>query len=99
MKMNRLLSGCVESLRIAEAHAAAAEYEIEMQKKFENLKEDLMYEKWLEISRRSFLRASENAAMWRQRAEIEWLEAKRLGYNGPFDRMAIKYSPPLTPKR
>lgn len=74
MKMNRL-SGYIESLRIAEAHAAAAEYEIEMQKEFKDLKEDLMYSKWLKVSRRSYLRASELAAMWRQRAEIEWLEA------------------------
>ena len=91
----RLLSGCVESLRISEYWAATAAREIEMQKEFENLKEDEMYLKWLEISHASFLRAAELAAMWRQRAECEWLEAKRLGYNGPFDRLYIKYSPPL----
>ena len=99
MKMNRLLSGCVESLRISEYWAATAAREIEMQKKFKSLKEDEMYEKWLEISRRSFLRASENALLWRQRAEIEYLEARRMGYSEPFDRLVIKYSPPLTPKK
>ena len=93
MTIVKLLSGCVESLRISEYWAATAAREIEMQKKFENLKEDLMYEKWLEISRRSFLRASENALLWKQRAEIEWLEAKKMGYNGPFDRLSMRPSP------
>lgn len=91
----KLLSGCVESLRISEAHAATAAQEIKLQKEFEDLKHQQMYIKWLKISHSSFLRASENAAMWKQRATIEWLEAKKMGYDGPFDRMAIKYSPPL----
>ena len=99
MKMNRLLSKCVESLRISEEWAAEAAEEVRKQKEFEVLNSDKMYSTWLSVSHIAFLRASENALQWRQRAEIQWLEAKRLGYDGPFDRMAIKYSPPLTPKR
>ena len=90
----KLLSGCVESLRISEYWAATAAREIEMQKEFMDC-DHQMYKKWYAVSHASFLRAAELAAMWRQRAECEWLEAKRLGYNGPFDRLYIKYSPPL----
>ena len=89
----KLLSGCVESLRISEYWAATAAREIEKQKEFSSLKEDLMYEKWLEISHSSFLRASENALLWRQRAEIEFLEARKMGYDGPFDRLSMRPSP------
>ena len=98
MTMKRLLSGCVESLRISEEWAAVAAHELKLQKKFEG-SGDVMYPKWYALSRRSFLLRSELAAMWRQRAEIEWLEAVKLGYDGPFDRLYIKYSPPLTPKK
>ena len=89
----KLLSGCVESLRISEYWAATAAREIEKQKEFSSLKEDLMYEKWLEISRSAFLRASEKALQWRQRAEIEFLEARKMGYDGPFDRLSMRPSP------
>ena len=87
--MTNLLSGCVESLRISEVWAAEAAQELKLPT-FECLKNDEMYIKWLAVSRSAFLRASEKALQWRQRAEIEFLEARKMGYNGPFDRMAIQ---------
>jgi len=87
----KLLSGCVESLRISEVWAAEAAEEIRKQKEFEDLNSLPNFEQWLKISRSNFRRASEEAAMWKQRAEIEWLEAKKMGCRSPFDRMAIKY--------
>lgn len=90
-----LLSGCVESLRISEVYAAQAAHETELQKEFEDLKKHPTYITWSKISRSAFLRASENAALWKQRAYIEWLEAKKMGYTGKFDRLAIAYNPPL----
>ena len=89
----KLLSGCVESLRISEVYAAEAAQELKLQKEFEDLNSDKMYESWLEISHRAFLRASENALLWRQRAEIEFLEARKMGYDGPFDRLSMRPSP------
>lgn len=89
----KLLSGCVESLRISEVYAAEAAQELKLQKEFEDLNSDKMYSTWLKISHNNFLRASEEAAMWKQRAEIEWLEARKMGYDGPFDRMAMRPQP------
>ena len=93
--IEKLLAGCVESLRISETHAAQAAHEIKLQKEFEDLKHQQTHITWLKISHNSFLRASENAAMWKQRAHVEWLEAKKMGYTGKFDRLAIAYNPPL----
>ena len=89
--VKKLLSGCVESLRISEVWAEEAAQEVLKQKEFEDLKHQQMYSTWLSVSRNAFLRASENAAMWKQRAEIEYLEAVKMGYDGPFDRMYIQY--------
>ena len=92
MTIVKLLSGCVESLRISEYWAATAAREIEMQKEFMDC-DHQMYKKWYAVSHASFLRASEKALQWRQRAEIEFLEARKMGYDGPFDRLSMRPSP------
>lgn len=93
--MEKLLMGCVECLRISESLANAASSEAEKQKDFEELSLQPMYNEWLAMSKRKLISTSGDAAAWKERAHILYLEAKKLGYNGDFDRIKIKSSPPL----
>lgn len=90
------LRRCVECLRISELFADAANTQAEMQERFAALvRQQPTYKEWITLSRAAFIVASGDAAAWRQRAFILFLEAKKLGYAGEFNRDKIKNRPPI----